>query len=168
MSMMRREESGNPLRRVFGNPRLLRAMGATARPYRPRILFLGVLITAGTLVPLAPPVLYRSIIDRLIPGAAFLDVLPMTILAALVTVLGVLFAHSYTVQAADLGRGIVADIQNLMYRRLADKPLEFFTTVKAGAVGTRLTADVYAAEPLFTKVLVGIADLPPRPPVSGF
>ena len=43
-----------------------------------------------------------------------------------------------------------------MYGRLASKPIEFFTTVKAGAIGTRITADAYAAEPLFTKVIVGL------------
>ena len=66
------------------------------------------------------------------------------------------FTHLYTVQSSHLGRRIISDLQNRMYGRLAAKPIEFFTTVKAGAIGTRITADAYAAEPLFTKVIVGL------------
>ena len=43
-----------------------------------------------------------------------------------------------------------------MYGRLASKPIEFFTTVKAGAIGTPNHRGRYAAEPLFTKVIVGL------------
>ena len=156
MATMRRQESGNPLRRVFGNQRLRRAMASVARPYRGRIAFLGLLVTLGALLPLLPPLLYRSVIDRLIGDSSFSDVLILAVGAGAVTVLGVTFTHLYTVQSSHLGRRIISDLQNRMYGRLAAKPIEFFTTVKAGAIGTRITADAYAAEPLFTKVIVGL------------
>ena len=156
MATMRRQESGSPLRRVFGNQRLRRAMASVARPYRGRIALLGLLITLGALLPLLPPLLYRSVIDRLIGDSSFSDVLILAVGAGVVTVLGVTFTYLYTVQSSQLGRRIISDLQNRMYGRLAAKPIEFFTTVKAGAIGTRITADAYAAEPLFTKVIVGL------------
>ena len=71
-----------------------------ARPYRGRIVLLGLLITCGTLLPLVPPLLYRSVIDRLIGGLSFIDVVPFAVGAGVLTVLGVTFTHLYTVQAS--------------------------------------------------------------------
>ena len=82
MATMRRQESGSPLRRVFGNQRLRRAMASVARPYRGRIAFLGLLVTLGALLPLLPPLLYRSVIDRLIGDSSFSDVLILAVAPA--------------------------------------------------------------------------------------
>jgi len=64
--------------------------------------------------------------------------------------------YTYTQEAAALGRRIIAALQIQMYERLAAMPLEFFTTLRGGAAGTRLTTEVYATEPLFTRVLVAL------------
>ncbi|MPZ15116.1 MAG: hypothetical protein GEU73_11950 [Chloroflexi bacterium] len=146
----------DPSTLLFTSAPLRRALAATSRPYRARIVLLTLLIIGGTLLPLAPPLLYRSVIDQLVHGSALEPVLPIAVAAGVLTVLGILLTYAYTTMASSLGRQIIADLQMQMYRRLASMPLEFFTTLKGGAASARLTTDVYTAEPLFSRALVGL------------
>src|SRR5437867_3729999 len=111
MSMMPSNQSGTPLKRVFGNRPLLAAIARTARPYRGRIAGLGVLITVGTVLTLVPPLLYRTVIDHLIRRETFAEIVPLALAAAVLTVAGVLLTYGYTALATSLGRRIIADLQ---------------------------------------------------------
>ena len=141
---------------LLTNTTLRRAIGEASRPYRARMVGLGFLIVAGTLVPLGPPLLYRLVIDHLIDNGPFRQALPMVVAAGVLTIVGVLLTYAYTALATSLGRRIIADLQTRMHDTLARKPLEFFTTLRGGAAGARLTTDVYGTEPLFTRVIVAL------------
>ena len=147
----------NPTTLLFTNAALWRAIWATVRPYWRRLLLLTILVVSGTLLPLVPPLLYRTVVDRLIDGSGFRAVLPVALVAGLLTMFSALLTYAYTVMASSLGRQVIADLQMSMYRRLAALPLEFFTTLQSGAASARLTTDVYRAEPLFSKTIVGLA-----------
>ena len=154
--MVLRWESGRePSILVFQGP-LWRAVAKMARPYRGRMVLLGLLITGGTLLPLVQPLLYRTAIDYLVARRPIEEIALLAVAAGVVAVTGILLTYAYTVSAGALGRHIIADLQLQLYDRLAAMPLEFFTTLKGGAAGARVTTDVYATEPMFTRVLVAL------------
>lgn len=153
MTLVGRSLRWDPLQLLL-NGELRRAFVAGMAPYKWRIAGLGLLVAGATLVPLVQPLLYRAVIDSIVLGVEFTALLPLAVAIAVAQMLGIGLAYWSTVDAAGLGRRMVRDLQNQAFGTLARMPLEFFTTVRSGAVGTRLTTDVNGTEPLFTKVVV--------------
>ncbi len=145
-------EPGNLLR----DSGLRKAIGSTIRPYRWGVLFLGLVITTATILPLVQPLIYRVVIDRLIEGSAFRELVPYVVAVAVLPIVAVALTYLYTQRAALLGRRVIKDLQMQLYHLLTRMPLEFFTTLRGGAASARLTTDVYGTEPLFTRVMVSV------------
>ena len=146
------KEPGNLLR----DAALRRAIGSTIRPYLWGVILLGLLITSATILPLVQPLVFRAVIDGLIDGQPFRQLVPLVIAVAVLPLATVGLTHVYTHRAAHLGRRVIKDLQMRLYRKLTHMPLEFFTTLRGGAASSRLTTDVYGTEPLFTRVLVSV------------
>ncbi len=156
MTMVSPQQIGKRPESLLRNRPLREAILLTIRPYRMSVVLLGVLITTATLVPLVQPLIYRKVIDDLIAGQSFGDIMPLVLAVAFLPLATVGLTYVYSHRAAALGRNVIRDLQMQMYRGLAGMPLEFFTTLRGGAASARLTTDVSGTEPLFTRVLVAI------------
>ncbi len=90
------KEPGNLLR----DAPLRRAIGSTIRPYRWGIFLLGLSITGATILPLVQPLVLRAVIDRLIEGHSFQQLVPFAIAVALLPLATAGLTYVYTYRAS--------------------------------------------------------------------
>jgi len=135
---------------------LLRRVLAYARPYAPFVILVLVTIVATSLLGLVPPLLYRDLIDNVLPNR---DVARLNLLALgmigfplLSGLLGV--AQRYL--SARVGEGIIFDLRQQMYTHLQGMSLRFFTHTKSGEIISRFNNDVVGAQNAVTGTLPDI------------
>lgn len=135
------------------------ASGAThvrrlAHAHRRRFALSYVFQVVGGVAPLFQVLLLREVVDGLVQGTATGPTVAWQVAGmAALGLVGVwaTFAASVTSTAA-AGR-VVADLRAAMFRRLTTMPVHFYTTVRPGAVVSRLTGDVNGAEEMYTRVV---------------
>jgi ATP-binding cassette subfamily B protein len=136
--------------------RLLGRVLAYARPYWAAVLLMLVAIVAVSLLGLIPPLLYRSLIDQVLPNQdyALLNLLALGMIAIpLVTgLIGV--GERYL--SARVGEGIIFDLRQEMYQHLQSMSLRFFTHTKSGEIVSRFNNDVVGAQDAVTGTLPNI------------
>ncbi len=133
-----------------GQPRVDRALLgrvlAYARPYWALVGLMLVVIVIDSLVGLIPPLLYRDLIDRVLPdrdlGRLNLLALGMVGIPIVSGLLGV--GQRYL--SARVGEGIIFDLRQGLYAHLQRMSLRFFTHTKAGEILSRLNNDVVGAQ----------------------
>lgn len=138
---------------LLRNPATLRRLSVCARPYRWQLVSVCGLMALGVGLPLVQPVLYRSIVDRLVAGDEFDAVVSPLVLVGVLGVLGAGCSYLANMTSGGVGYHIIADLQSRLFDKLVRMPVGFFTTVRPGAVVSRLTNDVNGTEPLFTNVV---------------
>jgi ATP-binding cassette subfamily B protein len=135
-----------------------------ARPYRwMLLLFLGTIVVTA-LVEVAPPLLFRRLIDILVsnkdaidqrsfPGDSLrtIDVLAMAALGLALAdaVLGV--AQRWW--SARIGEGVIFDLRVALFDHVERMPIAFFTRTQTGALISRLNNDVIGAQQALTGTL---------------
>jgi len=128
------------LRRVFGY----------ARPYLGAIAIVLVTITLTSLLGLLPPLIYRELIDVVLPSGdlRLLNLLAIGLFAVplLSGLLGVL-QRRYSARA---GEGIIYDLRNAMFDHLGRMSMRFFTNTRAGEIVSRFNNDVVGAQSAIT------------------
>ncbi len=121
-----------------------------ARPYRWMLLvYLGIIV-ATALVQLAPPLLFRSIIDSAIPNGdrAYLNLLAgLAVLAALGSA-ALAVADRYV--SSRVGEGVIYDLRVAVFAHVQRMPVAFFTRTQTGALTNRLNTDVVGAQRALT------------------
>jgi ATP-binding cassette subfamily B protein len=134
----------------------LRRVLAYARPYGVLVVLVLVTIVAISLLGLVPPLLYRDLIDNVLPnrdlGRLNLLALGMIGLPLLSGLLGV--AQRYL--SARVGEGIIFDLRQQMYDHLQRMSLRFFTRTKSGEIISRFNSDVVGAQNAVTGTLPNI------------
>jgi ATP-binding cassette, subfamily B, bacterial len=134
---------------------VIRRVWRFARPYRWMLLALVSTIVAMALVQLAPPLLFRQIIDHAIPQASggeshrgLLHLLAgLAMLAALANG-GLALAERYW--SARIGEGVIYDLRVALFAHVQRMPLAFFTRTQTGALTSRLNNDVIGAQQALT------------------
>jgi ATP-binding cassette subfamily B protein len=152
-SYLRYDESkGRP--RV--DSRLLRRVLAYARPYWGYVLSILLAITATSLLGLIPPLLYRDLIDNVLPEGdmARLNVLALAMIG--IPLLSGLIGVGQRYLSARMGEGIIFDLRQEMYAHMQKMSLRFFTHTKSGEVISRFTNDVVGAQSAVTGTLPNI------------
>lgn len=140
----------NPL---LQNWPLLQRIAAATKGQRRGILLLVVLVVVGTSLPLAVPILIGRIVDDIIGGQSLSSLVWMLVAIPALSLAGVAFSHFAELRSAGVGYRLIEDLQVRIFARIAHMPLGFFTTVRPGTIGSRITNDVYATEPLFTSIV---------------
>lgn len=143
-----------------GKPRLNRAlvrrvMGYAA-PYWWQILIVLATIVAISLLELIPPLLFRDLIDNVLPNQ---DVRRLNMLALGLIGIPVLSGIIGVVQryfSARVGEGIIFDLRQQMYEHLQRMSLRFFTHTKSGEIISRFNSDVVGAQNAITGTLPNI------------
>jgi ATP-binding cassette, subfamily B, bacterial len=132
---------------------LVRRVWAFAVPYRRRLALFLVTITAGALLALAPPLLFKRIIDDAIPAG---DRGLVTALAALALVLALVSTGLDLLQrywSAAIGEGLIFDLRAALYDHVQRMPVAFFTRTQTGALISRMNNDVIGAQRALTGTL---------------
>jgi len=132
---------------------LLRRVWAFASPYRRRLVIFLVTITGGALVALAPPLLFREIIDRAIPqrDGGLVAVLGVaTVLVALASTGLDLVQRWYS---SAIGEGLIFDLRASLYDHVQRMPVAFFTRTQTGSLISRMNNDVIGAQRALTGTL---------------
>src|SRR4051812_46664516 len=132
---------------------LVRRVWSFARPYRRMLTAFLITIVIGSFVALAPPLLFRRLIDHAIPDKSFAAV--NTIGLAIVTLAfvdaGLTIAQRWW--SARIGEGLIFDLRAALYDHVQRMPLAFFTRTQTGALISRMNNDVVGAQQALTGTL---------------
>ncbi len=143
-----------------GQPRvdrqLLRRALGYARSYWAFVLLVLVAIVVTSLLGLIPPLLYRDLIDNVLPNRNFarLNLLALGMIG--IPLLNGLIGVGQRYLSARMGEGIIFDLRQEMYAHLQRMSLRFFTHTKSGEIISRLNNDVVGAQSAVTGTLPNI------------
>jgi len=137
-------------RRTIMDRVLLRRVFRYARPYFGAIAIVLATITLSSLLGLLPPLIYRELIDEVLPNGdvRLLNLLAIGLFAVPLFsgLLGVL-QRRYSARA---GEGIIYDLRNQMFDHLGRMSMRFFTNTKSGEIVSRFNNDVVGAQSAIT------------------
>ena len=135
---------------------LLRRVFAYARPHPRSVTIVLVTIVFISLLDLVPPLLYRDLIDNVLPNRNFgrlnllaVGMLGIPILSGAISVVQRYFS-------ARAGEGIIHDLRQEMYAHLQQLSLRFFTNTKSGEIISRFNSDVVGAQDAITGTIPSI------------
>lgn len=135
---------------------LLRRVAAYARPYRGRIAFMLATIIGISTLSAIPPLLFRSLVDVVIPSKdlARLNwlVLGMIAVPVISGLLGVLQRYL----GSQIGEGVIFDLRCALFRHLQRMSLRFFTNTRTGELMSRLNNDVVGSQRAISGTVVDI------------
>ena len=124
-----------------------------AKPYRVLISIFVVLVILLSALSVAPPLLFRQIIDN---GILQGDRRVVIILSVTVAGLALLQAVLNVVQrwfSATIGEGLIFDLRTQVFDHVVQMPVAFFTRTQTGKLVSRLNSDVIGAQQAFTSTL---------------
>ena len=126
------------------------------RPYTGRLVLVGLLIAASSLVGLGSPFLLRGIIDDALPhkntGLLAVLALGMVGVAVVSTVVGVY----QTLLSTTVGQRIMRDLRVAVYAHLQRMSLAFFTKTRTGEVQSRIANDIGGMQAIVTSTATSI------------
>ena len=126
------------------------------RPYTGRLVLVGLLIAASSLVGLASPFLLRGIIDNALPqkdtGLLALLAVGMVGVVVISTVVGVY----QTLLSTTVGQRIMRDLRVAVYAHLQRMSLAFFTKTRTGEVQSRIANDIGGMQAIVTSTATSI------------
>jgi ATP-binding cassette subfamily B protein len=161
MSMMR-GANFSMMRRMSADPDIVqhqltrgvvRRILAFARPYRMMIIGFIVLVVISSALAVAPPLLFKQIIDE---GVLKQNRQLLVVLGSTVAALAVLQAVIGMVQrwfSSKIGEGLIFDLRTRVFDHVVTMPLAFFTRTQTGKLVSRLNSDVIGAQQAFTSTL---------------
>lgn len=136
---------------------MVRRIARFARPYRWQLLgFMGA-IFAGSVMTLIPPLLFRSIIDDIIPDSSRGRLHLFAILLVAAALAAALAAYLERLWSARIGEGLIFDLRVSLYDHVQRQPILFFTRAQTGALISRMNNDVIGAQRAFTSTLGQVA-----------
>ncbi len=146
------ESKGKPqvdralLGRVFGY----------ARPYWRQAGFMLVAIIVSSLIQLIPPLLYRDLIDNVLPNRDVVRLNYLAIAMIAIPLIGGLIDVGQRYLSARVGEGVIFDLRQQMYDHLQHMSIRFFTHTKSGEIISRFNNDVIGAQNAITGTLPNI------------
>lgn len=135
---------------------LLRRVFAYGKPHWRAVSIVMVTIVFISLLDLIPPLLYRELIDHVLPNrdAARLNLLALAMFG--IPVISGLISVVQRNYSARAGEGIIYDLRQQMYVHLQQMSLRFFTNTKAGEIISRFNNDVVGAQNAITGTIPNI------------
>src|SRR6185503_12340294 len=134
---------------------LLRVL-AYARPYWWHITGMLVTILIGTGLSLVGPLIFRQMIDKVLPAK---DVNRLILLALALLLIPLIDGGIGVIQRrlnATVGEGVIYDLRSSLFTRLHRMSLRFFTNTKVGELMSRLNNDVVGAQNAISSVITDI------------
>src|SRR5919107_208453 len=132
---------------------LVRRVWGFARPYRRRLLLFLITVTFGALLALAPPLLFKQIIDDAIPNSDRALVTTLALIALGLALVSTALDVAQRYWSAIVGEGLIFDLRAALYDHVQRMPLAFFTRTQTGALISRMNNDVIGAQRALTGTL---------------
>lgn len=136
--------------------KLLRRIAFYAAPYWSNIFIVLIAIITISLLELIPPLLYRSLIDDVIPNKDFRQLTILALAMIGIPVSSGLIGIVERYFSAKAGEGIIFDLRQEMYDHLQRMSLRFFTHTRSGEIISRFNSDVVGAQNAITGTLPNI------------
>jgi ATP-binding cassette subfamily B protein len=135
---------------------LLKRILTYAWPHRWSVLIVLVTIVFIALLDLIPPLLYRDLIDNVLPqkNGTRLNMVALAMIAIPVASGGISVIQRF--YSAKAGEGIIYDLRQQMYDHLQKMSLRFFTHTKSGEIISRFNSDVVGAQGAITGTIPNI------------
>lgn len=133
--------------------RSLKRVWQFAQPYRWSIAGFLTAILLAALLALAPPLLFRGILDHSIPNkdrGQITLLAGILVLAALGDALLAIFQRWYS---SRIGEGLIYDLRVALFDKVQQMPIAFFTRTQTGSLISRLNNDVVGAQTAVTSTL---------------
>jgi ATP-binding cassette subfamily B protein len=124
-----------------------------AKPHLGSVLIVLTTIVIISLLGLIPPLIYRDLIDNVLPNR---NVQRLNWLALAMLAIPLLSGLLQVVQrrySAKAGEGIIYDLRVGMYAHLENMSLRFFTSTRAGEIVSRFNNDVVGAQSAITSTI---------------
>jgi len=131
----------------------LRRAWVFAQPYKWAIIGFLTSILVSALLALAPPLLFRAILDHSIPQG---NKGQITILAAFLVIAALGDAVLAILQrwySSRIGEGLIYDLRVALFDKVQQMPIAFFTRTQTGSLISRLNNDVVGAQTAVTSTL---------------
>lgn len=135
---------------------LLARVLAYARPYGWQIAGMLVTILLTSSLALVSPLIFRELIDRILPNK---DLNGLALFAIALLVVPMLTGGINVIQRrlnASVGEGVIYDLRVALFSRLQRMSLRFFTHTRVGELMSRLNNDVVGAQNAISNTIVGI------------
>jgi ATP-binding cassette subfamily B protein len=127
-----------------------------ARPYWGQITGMLVMILLSTGVGLVSPLIFRRMIDTVLPSK---NLNQLVMLAIALLILPILNGWISVIQRrlnSQVGEGVIYDLRVALFSKLQRMSLRFFTNTKVGELMSRLNNDVVGAQNAISNTIVGI------------
>src|SRR5512141_3254178 len=135
---------------------LLARVLAYARPYTRQIMGMLVTILLSTGLSLVSPLIFRTMIDKVLPAKDLNKLVLLAIALLLIPIVNGLISVLQRRWNAAVGEGVIFDLRVALFARLQRMSLRFFTNTKVGELMSRLNNDVVGAQNAISNTIVGI------------
>src|SRR5512140_1618664 len=135
---------------------LLARVLAYARPYAAQIIGMLVAILGTTGLSLLSPLIFRRMIDKVLPAKDLNQLVLLAVALLLIPVISGLINVLQRRWNSAVGEGVIYDLRVALFARLQRMSLRFFTNTKVGELMSRLNNDVVGAQNAISNTIVGI------------
>ena len=126
---------------------------AFARPFRWSIFGFLVIIGLDAVIGLAPPLLFRAVLDTAIPEGDKTLVVVLATVTVLVALADAALGVAQRWFGARVGEGMIFRLRTAVFDKVQQMPIAFFTRTQTGALVSRLNNDVIGAQSAVTGTL---------------
>jgi ATP-binding cassette subfamily B protein len=135
------------------SPGIKRRILAFARPYTRLVVLFVLLIATASALAVAPPLLFKEIIDRGVLGGDRRLLVQLSIVVALLALLQAVLTIVQRWCSSTIGEGLIFDLRTRVFDHVLQMPVAFFTRTQTGKLVSRLNSDVIGAQQAFTSTL---------------
>lgn len=124
-----------------------------AAPYKWEIIGFLSAIVLSALLALAPPLLFRAILDHAIPDRDRQLITTLAVVLVIAAVGDAALAITQRWLSSRIGEGLIYDLRVALFDKVQRMPIAFFTRTQTGALTSRLNSDVIGAQTAVTSTL---------------
>ncbi|HET6845621.1 MAG TPA: ABC transporter ATP-binding protein, partial [Anaerolineales bacterium] len=127
-----------------------------ARPYWWHLGGMLVTILITTALSLATPLIFRRLIDQVLPARDLHGLIWLTVILVLIPILSSGIAVVQRRLNAAVGEGVIYDLRSALFARFQRMSLRFFTNTRVGELMSRLNNDVVGAQNAISSTITNI------------
>jgi len=127
-----------------------------AKPYWSQITGMLVMILLTTGLSLVTPLIFRQMIDKVLPSKDLHQLVLLAVALLFVPILNGVISVVQRRLNAQVGEGVIYDLRVALFSKLQRMSLRFFTNTKVGEMMSRLNNDVVGAQNAISNTIVNI------------
>ncbi len=153
MGLMRRMSQDPDIAQHQLSHGVVRRVLRFAKPYRSLIAVFVVLVVILAALAVAPPLLFKEIIDQGVLQGDRRVVIIVSLILAGIAVLQAVLGLVQRWFSSTIGEGLIFDLRTQVFDHVIQMPIAFFTRTQTGKLVSRLNSDVIGAQQAFTSTL---------------